>query len=230
MMNPIRVSYLVRFSERQFLEDFIENGTIYMNTIGHFKSIEEHVERSDVNENITGYFQPGNVKIKYGDRQLKDFVGPITIYDPSLDKFHASHIFCMTYLLENYIPREDRKIFDDRMINFGSLTLIKPTKFLKKMTEALDKLKQESKIYNYSYGLVEYVSKDTYSGDMNPFRKTDDYAHQQEFRFVVSAVDRSAPLIFKLGNLEGIALGIDTGKLENRVEIDPNGNVTLIFN
>lgn len=230
MTAPYKISYFVRFGERLFLEQTVSNGTIFMNTIEHFQSIEGHNERADKYENITGYYQPQDIELKINNRTIKDLIGPLTVYFPCEDKFNVSHIFSLSHLPETYTPREDGKIFDERMTNFESLVLLKPKYFVDKMVKALNKLKKDSKIYNYSYGLVEYIPKETYSGSMNPFKKTDNYAHQQEFRFAVSAVDRTQPLIFNLGCLQDIALEIlDISKFKNHVEISSDGKINLAF-
>lgn len=66
------------------------------------------------------------------------------------------------------------------------------------------------------YRLVEYVDLRTHTGPMGPFRKSNAFAGQSEFRIVLPDGD-GRPLSLVLGDLRDIALigaATDTLKLE----------------
>ena len=73
--------------------------------------------------------------------------------------------------------------------------------------------------------MIKYIDKSAYSGDMNIFTKTNDYAHQQEFRIALTSThDFDKPFQFDIGCRSDIAQIIETKKFKNRIEIDDEDN------
>ena len=197
-----------------------------MNPVSYFKNIEGDKERTDKNENITGLHQADGVKIYVDGKPLNGLVGQVTYYIPDQDQFMASHIFCMSHLSGGMPIREDGKIFDDRIKDFGEAFAVigRLDIFAERLNAKLQSLLDSAEIIRAHTRRVEYIDKSSYSGDMDIFKKTNDYIHQNEFRIAVTRpVDFNNPFQFDIGSLSDIAKIIDTKKFVNLIEVSEDG-------
>lgn len=201
-----------------------------MNPISYFKKIEGDKERADKNENITGLHQANGVKIYVDGKPLNGLTGQVTYYIPDQDQFMASHIFCMSHLSGGMPIRDDGKIFDDRIRDFGEAFAVigRLDIFAERLNTKLQSLLDSAEIFRAHTRRVEYIDKSSYSGNMDIFKKTNDYAHQNEFRIAVTCFDNfDSPFQFDIGPLSDIAKIIDNKKFVNLIEINENGTQTV---
>lgn len=178
-----------------------------MNPVSVFNGIEDNKIRGDQYENMTRMLQPQGIEMKFDSGLIltdEDFLGPIAIRDPKDDEEWITHIFCMSCIHSQTIVREDLKIFDPRIDQFGdTVAFILPEsvgKFLEIIGQHLKKLSDEDDLFFARTGLVKYISKKSGNIKMDAFTKTDDYEWQNEFRIGISLFNVSNPYKLQLGN------------------------------
>jgi hypothetical protein len=226
--NKFQPIVFLRFGKKEHIKSFIENGTIYMNTVSYFKNLEGDNERADKNENITGLHQANTIKMHINGKEIKGLTNQVTFYIPEQDKHIATHVYCLSHISGDV--REDGKLIDDRVKDFGEalVAIYPPHEFVKRINEKLDELYKNGEILRAHTGCVEYIDKGSYSGDMSIFKKTNDYAHQREFRITVTRpYDLQNPFEFNIGNLTDIAQVIETKKFKNKVKVDEQGQTII---
>lgn len=194
----------MKFGEKTHLENFRNNGLLYMNSEDYFRKLEKDPVRCDKFEGIDRFYQPSFIKSftigSPGKKQIilgtEDLVGPITIRLPR----YRCNLFCMSAITD---PRK-HPIVDERNFGFGdSVVLIKDT-------QAFIDLVVSSGIkfgLNITCCLVEYFDPDFYSGNIEFCKKSNAYSYQNEFRFIVSP-GTHGPLTLELGNIADISTEI----------------------
>jgi len=220
---------LVRFSKREHLNSFRENGHIYMNPYSLFGKAEIDVVRKDEYENLTYLLQSSQAKIKVNECELKT-KGSIKLYFPNDDKANVTHIFSMSSLeVGDNIP-DDGSVFDERIREFGdSFVVILDVKaFLNRVELTLENLKGNEIISSYKADKIVYVDESRYQGKMTIFHKLLRYAWQREWRIAVSAKNNEVPLQFNIGSIKDISVVIDMKKFQNTWIVE-NGKQIINF-
>ena len=199
MGKTYTIAFFLRFGPKEYIQDLYENGTVYMNSIKHFRDRKDDPLRADMYEGISRIIDcpPGEFTIpeinytgRYEALRLRE-------YDPNL----AGNIYSLYCVSSYFFP--DPESFKAHISNAGfgdSCIMIKDNpEFLRRIQQAV-----EEKGYSYRDGFMDYYDKDTYCGEVGVFKKPLDYENQKEFRIYVQRQDTD-PLILKIGSLEGIA-------------------------
>jgi hypothetical protein len=94
----------------------------------------------------------------------------------------------------------DGELVDKRNFRFGDsfVLVLNPSEFLNRVFSAA-----RDAGFGYQYGPVQYYDSEEHSGDVGPFRKRSEFAHQNEFRFVVRPGSGKAIELI-VGNLRDI--------------------------
>ncbi len=220
-----------KVGQRSHIGALRRKGTIYCNTVEHFQGTKDGNLRGDPLENCTSFYQPDQVKLTVNGHSLTEIVGPIIVYNSPDDVFQTTHLFCMTCIYEGMKMRDDGKIFDERVRDFGEMMLIiKPAAFMTKIENAVTKLQQQGIDIDLYRGMVEYVPSEKNQHQMNVFRKTDTYAWQSEFRLALRVgnwVGGAFPL--QIGNIADISYVVPIKKFINKFEELADGRVDLNF-
>jgi len=61
---PEEILGLIKFGSRENMEDFRRNGTMYMNTVKYFRTLEDMGDIGDVHEALETCFQSNHVSVK----------------------------------------------------------------------------------------------------------------------------------------------------------------------
>ena len=199
----IQIVAFAKFGSKEFMEDLLENGTIFLNTVNAFKKMEDNY-RGDKDEGVSDIIQAEYAEMELqlppalGGKTIRldknnGLVGPITISDKDYTNTNIYSLY-MIYADESFKA-------DERVLQFGDYFVMihKPEEFMNRMNKAL-----EDSGYRYSYGSVKYINKNEYQGSMNIFNKFSDYSYQNEYRYhVINNEDK--PIILNLGCLKDIA-------------------------
>ncbi len=222
---------LVRFGQEQHIREFISKGLIYMNQISYFQKLEDSGLRGDRDENMTALYQPYDIELEINGRKIEDFAGPISLYVPDEDQEKITNIFCMLHICEGMQIREDKKIFDPRVLKFGdSMAIVSDlVEFEKRLKKKLNQMLNDSKITQANYRPVNYVPYNSYSGSMNAFNKTDLYSWQNEFRIGISASKKEETFQFEIGSLKDICAFHKTSDFKNFIKHRNDGSNELCF-
>jgi len=195
---------LIKFGERQHLNELRHEGLLHLNTTKFFSDLEakSDIVRADRFEGTDRIFQPAAIKnltIANEAQGINIVIPPDHLAGPlliSLGKNFPCNIYCMFAVTKpGSSPFVDESNFD-----FGdSFTIVLNTK------EFVNRVCNAAKAAGLAcdYGLVEYFDPDVHSGETGPFRKSSHFSFQNEFRFVFRpASDKAIKL--RLGNLESI--------------------------
>lgn len=225
--------FLARFSEHKYITSFVKKGELYMNPISSFQTIEDGNVRGDSHENRTSLLQPQNIQLEINGHAFdpKNFAAPISIYSPDDDKERITHIFSMLSINNQSHVRDDMRIFDPRINEFGDTAALIPNKnigiYFQRVRQKLQQLCDRGEIHSSKSSLVNYIPFGTYHGSTDAFTKPDAYKWQCEFRIGVSAYQDSSPIVLELGSLEDICYTIKISDMKNRVEIAADGKTYL---
>jgi len=193
-----RVLGLFKFGKRNHIENFVNNGHLYMNTMSYFRNIENDFVRSNRHENATYSLQASGAKLRVEHEGKWQDVGIINgpIISSTPDNTYIN-IFCMYAFQES----TGKSLIDSRNFHFGDAyaVLTDGNEFLRRVRVYA----KEQKI-DLQDGLVEYVDKENYNGTLGVFRKFSKFAYQSEFRIAISnQVD--APFSINIGSLVDIS-------------------------
>ena len=173
----------LRIGEPEYIMDLYENGTVFMNPLGHFRKIEDASLRGDPNE--------GAINLAY--LRSKDIIKvSVNIAGQGMD-IHPSHIrygnflkagnvYCLYSISSNWFPDPRDFKFDPRNFEFGSLCLMikQPGVFIERVEAELKKLG-----YSFDHGFVKYYDEQVHYENLTPFHKPKAFDYQKEFRFYV---------------------------------------------
>ena len=169
-----------------------------MNSTNYFRKIENDIARGDKLENADYCIQADGGKFQMeinGEwQEIATLIGPIIT---SNNKNLNNNIFCM-YAIKDITKYP---IINPRCFSFGDTyaLLIYGDDFLHRV---LQKSKQDG--LKTTWGLVEYVNRNTYEGKLGPLKKFDNFAYQSEFR-IISEECNESPRKLKIGNISDIA-------------------------
>ena len=205
---------LIKFGQKEHLEEMLNNGTIYCNPIEYFRKLEDSELRGDSYEGtfkITNY--PPNSKIEITLHNNLD--KPIKLKTASLHlREHYSNIkgnlFCLYCLTSEDFKNINKFKIDLKNVGFGShFLLLKDLKnILPRITNAFDNCE-----FEYVKGLVQYYDRRTKNGNVTPFEKPLEYAYQKEFRFFVNS-GMQKPIKLHIGPLNDVAQIFEMSELQ----------------
>lgn len=196
-MNHIILGFIKFGSEKNML-DLYEKGTVFLNPIQYFRSMEDQELRGDKYEGISEIINslPGTLKIPGIDREFKyEKLHLRKSYDQVLGNIYS--LFSISE--RGYPDYRDFKI-DEKVKRFGSHgLLIDPKSFIDRMESKLNKLQ-----LSHRHGWVDYYDKDNTSKKLSLFEKPLEFEYQKEFRFYVENT-KIEPIVVELGSLETCA-------------------------
>ena len=212
-----KLSGLIKIGSKEYMEDFLYNGTLFFQKLSFYRSIENG-QRGDQNEGISYSFTNNNPNLKVeittdlGDKVLwkgTDLLSPITGFDNAL---YDPLIYCMFAIPNGFNTKGVKKI-PKECHDFGryAVVICDTDKFLKRVECEFKKTQQGE----LSSTLVKYVNPKVHSGNMGPFFKYDNFIHQNEFRILHESFpkkDKNNKLM--IDNIEDIAVLCPTEKIQ----------------
>lgn len=222
----------VKFGQKENIEQLQKEGLIYMNTFEHFRNCEDK-ERKDKNENSHFLGQAGQCTIKIDGHKFtkEDGFINIIINAPHLNQPYLTHLYCMSCIQKEDNIREDWKIFDDKVKDFGDtlLVILNQKIFMERLEFALRQTCEKNLTEYWQGKKVEYVDFETYHGDIGPFIKDISFNHQQEWRLGVRVINCENPFSFKIGSIEDISIIIPISKFKNKIKKQSGNNLEICF-
>jgi len=230
MNKKITPVLLAKFGTKEHIECF-QSGKIYMNPISKFNRVEDSKGlRGDKLENMTDIVTPDSFEMKSLDGKItlteKDLLGPIYIRNPKNDRDFISHIFCMSCIHKDTLVRDDKKIFDPRVKEFGDTVALilfnNISVFFDKIQNAFNKEEADPLFFGKT-GLIKYLPEKINNSRYDAFTKLNTYAWQNEFRIAISNFQYEKEFILNVGDLSDICKVISIDDFKNNVKIDVNG-------
>lgn len=205
----------LKFGKENDLKDLIENGTIYMNSLQFFRTIEDEELRGDSYEGVIEIINtpPGDFEIpSLGHKGKHQGMHMKKVHEEILGNIYS------LYCISSHGWENPQDFFMDQKIKkFGShCVIIKDNvRFLELITQKLDELKAK-----YHHGFIDYYDKNRINRKVTLFEKPLEFEYQKEFRFYV---DRNSSDAFKfsIGNIEDIAELVDCVDVVDTIALVP---------
>jgi hypothetical protein len=193
---------LLKFGQRQHLEEFRKNGLLYLNPEKYFTDLEDDIVRGDRFEGTDQIHQPKDIRHLRIENNVtgsvvmigpEDLAGPISV---RFSKSPPCNLFCMF----SGTKPVDGPFVSERNFGFGDsfILVLNTQKFIDRICTTAKKAG-----FGYTYGPVEYYDADGYSGETGLFRKPSTFAYQQEFRFAIEPGSLQ-PIRMVAGSLEDL--------------------------
>ena len=206
---------LIKFGAYEHIKAFYEKGEMYFNTFKWFKDLEAIGDgRADKNEYCSLHYAADNLgehKFRfelYPEGRPEEAIelnkenGLISLTIDFGDDKEYTHLYSFSCLKLNDVMQNDL-IISTR--NFAptkdyAVVIYDINAFLDKFTKAM---KEKYKL-GFKATTIEYVDKNTYSGEMGAFRKFNDFAYQNEYRIAINFNSLEPQKIY-IGSLKDIA-------------------------
>jgi hypothetical protein len=205
---------LFKFGKREHIEQFVNDGHLYMNSLNYFKTLENVSPRKDEHESASFSLQANGGKLRMEQDGKWIDVGTINGAIISSDgKEHITNVFCMYAFRES----ASKSLIDPRNFEFGDTFAV-----LTNGNEFLRRVRETAKRENIALkqGLIDYVDRATYNGALGMFRKFSEFAYQSEFRVAV-VTGKDAPYSIKIGNISDISMIGPLAEVNRRMRISP---------
>jgi hypothetical protein len=206
---------LVKFGARQNIYDFRRNGTIYMNTLEYFRTLEGKGDVGDKDEGLGSCWQSNRVSVKITNEDKKSITlsngngltGQIITRDNGVD---SSNLFCM-YAIK-YCGK--KSVIDERNLAFGDtyVCITNSSMFIERLRAAAKKAR-----VHITGRLVEYVPRNDHNGEMGVFRKFLPYSYQSEYRIIISP-GFSTPYKLIIGDISDITTSGKASEINDHIE------------
>lgn len=184
-----------------------------MNTMRHFKEMEDDEQRKDIHEGSDRIEQIMYLEIIWEGKTIELSRGTHknTLSSAQLRSVDANlggNIFCMIAITPELL--ENTASVDERNMEFGDsfLVILNPNEFLSRAKKSLTQLEK-----TFHWGLVTYYDEETLNGDLDVFSKPSKYSHQSEFRIFVESEGKE-PFILPIGSIEDISEIFEIGYLK----------------
>lgn len=222
--------FVKTFSESSHAEQFLD-GLLYMNSLTYFAKLEESDSsgRGDQYEGIGAWLQPHEIQIEINGTPIPsvDLAGPIAIRPT---RHLAKNVFCMH---ASYVGGNAPSIFEttDKFeehlkIPQQNISLGQHSVVITNVNEFLHRVKATASEQNVALraNLVSYYDPTTFNGHFAeedaPFNKQMKFAHQREYRLVVSTRKNDVSTYsLNIGNLRDIAYMISLATLNDSIKI-----------
>jgi hypothetical protein len=224
-MSAKKIWYFIKFFKEEVHADQFIRGTLYLNRLSFFRSIEEDDNctdgRQDKTEALAIWLQPHDLVIEVkmpgvGEAKITkdDLAGPVSI---SYDHHDNFHIYCLyavqttgfgsiggkLELTESEAAELQKQVaIDERCFKFWPFAVIVPAdRFLSHVREPL-----QGTGHRVRGKLVEYYDDETFHGEITadeiPFKKQKRFSFQKEFRICVDTNTAGTdPLLIDIGEI-----------------------------
>jgi len=212
---------LFKFGEVEHLRA-LQTGTVYLSPWQYFKTCENKAERDAyewLNPTISSIEVAGHKFTATGGTMSMSLSYP----DSQTKIFSASE-------LRSDRDRVTGPIFDPRLLRHGSHLLVmrNAAQFIEQLRTALKTLCDQNIVEGAATAFVTYFDKNTYDGEVGPFRKTMDLSYEKEWRLVLRTVAMDEePFILEIGSIESISTLMETKEFRNRVERHDDGSIHI---
>jgi len=209
---------LIKFMPEKYIDSFLDEGLLYMNTLHYFRTYEDSEEslRGDEHEGLSASYSPEKIQMSIKGKKLEGIISKIDERPLHVDEIK---LFCMTALTNDIL--EKGLFLDSRFLNFGDKAVVIEGQGLISFFEKLrERVKDDTSIFaiDSSYktnGLIEYIDRDEHHTDLTVFHKFKEYSWQHEFRIAFERPYNDGHLPLRIGSLRNIAYVADTKELLN---------------
>ena len=200
---------LVKFGNQEHLQQFQDEGLLYLNNLPYFWNIEDEELRGDPFDSVREIRRGPKVVIPLQNGKKVTMEGEwiMRMHPPEPEKIN---IFCM------YALRPFARAFpvDERNFRFGSfaLVMINRPEFMHRVESAL-----KSQKIRFKADLVDYIDN-SHIGRVGPFKKLKKFAYQPEWRLVCYD-GPGGPRKIRIGSIRDISVILHSDQINSEIKI-----------
>jgi len=215
MSTVDRPRVLIKFMDEQYVDTFINEGLLYMNTVQYFREYEDNdpALRGDEKEGLRSSFLPEKISFEINGRVLSDLVGKIEVRDKHQNN---TNIYSMTMISENDIKNTSENAFylSKDFMKFGNKAVFIARNniniFWDRVSDALNSNTDLFWLDDHVAKRITYVDESEHHSNLGVYTKFLDYVWQYEWRIALKQTSVTGPLILRIGDLSDIVHIIDT--------------------
>lgn len=212
MKDTFTISTFLKFGHEEHVQQLVDHGIMYCNTVDFFKVLEDKSVRGDKMEFLS------KITNLHGD-QIKNFsmkvsgntidLHPSHLQLREREQYPYGNLFCMYHIRPDHFQNQRKCFIDPLTQNFGShfMMVTDCVEFDRRVRLALVHQKLE-----FSRGVVDYYDLKTYNGKLSPFHKSNEYAYQREFRILIKGFPNE-PILINIGSLKDITMIFETKRI-----------------
>jgi hypothetical protein len=161
---------LIKVGKKEHLQEFREQGLLFMRSPAAFRDLESDTFRGDRFEGCNTIIQPRDIgEFTFTNSLVGKFtVSPLELAGPvliGLDKTASCNIYCMFAITQPIDGGFDSRLFEVPDAD-SLIAVLSPSEFIKKVSNAAEKHLLTGKC-----GLVNYYDPNRYSGEIGVFSK-----------------------------------------------------------
>ena len=195
------ISFL-KVGERQYMEDLINEGTVFCKPIYYFQNIESKDLRGDENEGASHLEQISDLEVRFIEQVIgKADQGHLYLRNPN----EQGNIYCL-YGIETHTLDKESKQRMKLNLNMSGLSFGDTAVLIFDTREFINRVQKAFELegLNSECSPVIYYDHKTFNGKLTPFHKSSKYACQNEVRFwIPNMLNRD--LTIKIGNMSDIS-------------------------
>ncbi|MFE4140691.1 hypothetical protein ACFX4I_02325 [Peribacillus sp. YIM B13472] len=223
-MGEFFIPLLLKFGTQENIESLLNDGTIYMNRLGHYvelekDELEKKIKRADRYDGLHMRFKPTGVTMIVDDHKIE---GSAKSVDITINETLEKYVYCLAGItierLYAYKAGKITRLIPEDLEKFGEYctVIIDTGQFVKRINDHFD-------VEDQKY--ISYIDLENTEGFIGPFKKDWGFQDQLEFRLLVKNHDNSkSPIKKNIGGLSG-AFNLETKLLEEKLT-----NTTVRFN
>lgn len=196
---------LFRRGKTEDIKNLFEKGEIYMNTVDRIRECDNNQDRSDPYDSILQRQFLGDVKVKMCDVGQDINKDGVSLNAKecviNIDSNNKGNIYCLSGIYsKDLIDKAEVTEFKTKSFGESLIVISNPRKFIQRVKKAL----LEEGYKDIQSKPVDYYPNE-YSGHIGPFKKHQNFSHQNEFRIYVPNSDNK-PIKINIGSIKDIAI------------------------
>ncbi|MDR6873539.1 hypothetical protein J2Y55_004566 [Bosea sp. BE125] len=219
---------LVKFISEEWVEEF-RRGRIRMGSVASFRRDDAHDDggRQDVLENLASMFQPERIVMKIDDIEVEGLAGPVEIRHGTDE---MTYLLCMTVVTDRSLNAgQGSLLLDSRLARLGDkAVIVRDVKEFKRRIQ--NDLSRRGYFAHHRGqercdGIVDYVDMTVHHGHFGPFRKSNAFAFQSEWRLAILDTRglHEDAIFLEIGDISDITTVMDSTVLVGTpIVVEPN--------
>lgn len=203
-----------KFMKEEHLKSFLNEGLLFMNTLGFFKGYEEDEKeylRGDKDEGLRSTHDADLTAVTWNGVNIP-CSGTIKTSYAEVEKIN---LYCLTAISgKDIISSKNNEFYlPSRFTEFGEKTIFikRADLFFSRIKKAL---KEDDNIILFEGNKlgqqVKYFDKKSHHCSLGVFAKSSDYSWQKEWRLAFQRIEGEGAIELRIGNLKDVVEVIDT--------------------
>ncbi|QDH23569.1 hypothetical protein [Saccharibacillus brassicae] len=203
MTDAVKIYVLLKFGERQFMEQF-QRGQLHFQCLSAFKNPEQdEAGRNDPFEAASVIYNPGHYNVYVDGKKLENVEGPIVLQEHEAERQYSLSLYGVTNeSLRLHAAGEKETLIHPWNEKFGDYAVVitNPKAFRDRIDAACRR-----QGFGLREGMVAYHEVEHFTGQWGYFRKPKQYEYQSEYRLLLDLETRGEEYNLDIGDLSDIS-------------------------